>query len=162
MIYSVAMITISDKGAAGIREDQSGQLIHALIEKLPGKVMGYEVVPDKIEKIQKQIFRFCDMKPVQLLLTTGGTGPSPKDVTPEATAPLIERPMPGISEMLRMEGYQKNPMAILSRGVAGLRGKTLIINLPGSPKAVEGGLMLLLPILPHALDKIAGDEKDCG
>ncbi|MEK7286539.1 MAG: MogA/MoaB family molybdenum cofactor biosynthesis protein [Nitrospirota bacterium] len=162
MIFSVAIVTISDKGAAGIREDQSGKIIYTLIEKLAWNIVGYEIVPDETEKIQKQIFRFCDMKQAQLLLTTGGTGPSPKDMTPEATASLIERPMPGISEMLRMEGYRKNPMAILSRGVSGIRGKTLIINLPGNPKAVEEGLMLLLQILPHALEKIAGDETDCG
>ncbi|MEK7748398.1 MAG: MogA/MoaB family molybdenum cofactor biosynthesis protein [Nitrospirota bacterium] len=161
-LFSVAIITISDKGAAGIRNDESGKMIHKMIEKLPGNVVGYEISPDQIEKIQKQIFRFCDMKAVDLLFTTGGTGPSPRDVTPEATAPLIDKPFPGISEMLRMCGYQKNPMAILSRGVSGIRGKTLIINLPGSPKAVEEGLTLLLPILPHALKKIAGDEKDCG
>ncbi len=162
MIFSVGILTISDKGAAGLREDQSGRLLHEYIEKLPGKVTCYKIVPDESEKICEQLIQFCDQEQVDLLLTTGGTGPAPRDITPEATEEVIDRLIPGIGELLRFCGYQKNPRAILSRGIAGIRGKTLIINLPGSVKAVEEGLELLLPILPHALEKIAGDPSECG
>lgn len=161
-MFKVGILTVSDKGAAGSREDQSGLLLHRLIEKSLGTVACYQIVPDEKEQIQKQLISFCDEQRVDLILTTGGTGPAPRDVTPEATKDVIERPVPGIGEILRMEGYRKNPMAILSRGIAGIRGTTLIINLPGSPRAVEEGFELLLPILPHVLEKIAGDPRDCG
>jgi len=162
MIFTIGILTISDKGAAGVRDDQSGLLLHKLIEKLPGKITCYEIVPDEQDKISEKLIVFCDQHRVNLLLTTGGTGPAPRDVTPEATRTVIERNVPGIPEALRMAGYQKNPRAILSRGIAGIRGKTLIVNLPGSSKAVEEGIELLLPILPHALLKILGDARDCG
>ena len=162
MIFTVGILTVSDKGAAGQRDDQSGLLLKTLIEKLPGRVTCYEIVPDEQDNIRKKLIAFCDQQHLNLLLTTGGTGPAPRDVTPEATTAVIERNVPGIAEMLRMTGYQKNPRAILSRGIAGIRGHTLIINLPGSRGGVEDGLELLLPILPHALLKIAGDTRDCG
>ena len=162
MIFTVGILTVSDKGASGQRDDQSGQLLHQLIEKLHGKVACYEIVPDEKDEIRKRLIAFCDQGRVNLLLTTGGTGPAPRDVTPEATETVIERNVPGIAEMLRMEGYRKNPRSILSRGISGIRGATLIINLPGSPKACEEGMALLLPILPHALQKILGDQQDCG
>jgi len=161
MIFTVGILTISDKGFAGIRDDQSGLLLHRLIETVPGKVTCYEIVPDEKNKIRERLIAFCDQSRVNLLLTTGGTGPAPRDVTPEATETVIERNLPGIAEMLRMKGYQKNPRSILSRGISGIRGGTLIINLPGSPKACQEGMELLLPILPHALEKILGDERDC-
>ncbi len=162
MIFSVGILTISDKGAAGLRDDQSGLLLCRLVETLPGKVTCYEIVPDEKDKISERLLFFCDQKQVQLLLTTGGTGPAPRDVTPEATQAVIERDFPGLAEVLRLQGFAKNPRAILSRGVAGIRGKTLIVNLPGSPKGVEEGFHILLPVLPHALEKIAGDECECG
>lgn len=162
MTVTVGILTISDKGASGEREDKSGLLLHQLIEKLPGKVICYEVVPDEKEKIVEKLLLFCDCKHLHLVLTTGGTGPAPRDVTPEATQQVIRRPMPGIAELMRMQGYQKNPMAILSRGLAGIRDKTLIINLPGSPKAVSEGWECILPVLPHALQKMLGDQSDCG
>ncbi|MBI3359466.1 MAG: MogA/MoaB family molybdenum cofactor biosynthesis protein [Nitrospirae bacterium] len=161
-MYSVGILTISDKGAAGEREDQSGRLLHQLVEALPGKVICYEIVPDEQEKIQEKLILFCDQRDLHLILTTGGTGPSPRDVTPEATQEVIRRSLPGMAEVLRMQGYQRNPMAILSRGVAGIRDKTLIVNLPGSPQAISEGWALLLPVLPHCLDKMLGDQSECG
>jgi molybdenum cofactor synthesis domain-containing protein len=162
MIFSVGILTISDKGAAGHREDQSGLLLCKLIETLPGKVACYEIVPDEKNQISEKLRLWCDEKQVSLVLTTGGTGPAPRDITPEATKAIIERDFPGLAEALRLQGYAKNPKAILSRGVAGIRGKTLIVNLPGSPNGVEEGFHILLPILPHAMEKIAGDECECG
>ncbi len=162
MIFSVGILTISDKGAAGEREDKSGLLLHHLVETLPGKIICYEIVPDEKDKIVEQLILFCDGKHLNLVLTTGGTGPAPRDVTPEATQEVIRRPMPGMAELMRMHGYQKNPMAILSRGLAGIRNETLIINLPGSPKAVSEGWECLLPVLPHAIQKMLGDQRDCG
>ncbi len=161
MIFSVGILTISDKGAAGLRDDQSGKRLNELIETLPGKVASYQIVPDDKEMIREQLIQFCDREQVNFVLTTGGTGPSPRDITPEVTCGVIEREMPGVAELLRMEGYRKNPRAILSRGICGIRGKTLIVNLPGSLRAVEEGCALLFPILPHALLKILGDERDC-
>jgi molybdenum cofactor synthesis domain-containing protein len=162
MIYSVGILTISDKGAAQEREDKSGLLLHQLIETLPGKVICYEIVPDEKERIVEQLILFCDCKHLNLVLTTGGTGPAPRDVTPEATQEVIKRLLPGMAEALRMQGHQKNPMAMLSRGVTGIRDETLIINLPGSPKAVSEGWEILLPVLPHAIEKMLGDKSDCG
>jgi len=160
MIFSVGILTISDKGASYERADQSGLLLHQLVEALPGKVICYEIVPDEEKIIQEKLILFCDQ--TNLILTTGGTGPAPRDVTPEATQAVIKRPLPGMAELMRMQGYQKNPMAILSRGIAGIRNETLIINLPGSPKAVSEGWEILLPVLPHCLEKILGNKSECG
>ncbi len=162
MIFSVGILTISDKGAAGQREDKSGLLLHQWVEALPGKVICYEIVPDEKNKILEKLILWCDQKHLNLVLTTGGTGPSPRDVTPEATQEVIQRLLPGMAEALRMQGVQKNPMAMLSRGVTGIRDETLIINLPGSPKAVSEGWEILLPVLPHCIEKMLGDKNDCG
>ncbi len=161
MIFSVGVLTISDKGSSGEREDQSGQLLHRLAEQLPGKVVCYEIVPDERERIIEKLLLFCDQKHLHLIVTTGGTGPSPRDVTPEATQAVIKRPLPGMAEAVRMIGYQKNPMAMLSRGLTGIRDDTLIINFPGSPKAVAEGWEILLPVLPHCMEKMLGDKSDC-
>lgn len=161
-MFTVGILTISDKGAAGKREDASGLLLHQLVDQLPGKVTVYQVVPDEIEEIQKQLISFCDRWKVDLVLTTGGTGVSPRDVTPEATREVVDRLVPGMGEVMRMEGYRRNPKAILSRGIAGIRKKTLIINLPGSPRAVRENFEILLPALPHAIEKMIGEEGECG
>ena len=153
---------MSDKGSAGKRDDKSGQQLHQCVERLPGTVICYEIVPDDKDRIQEQLILFSDQKQVHLILTTGGTGPAPRDITPEATAEIIERPFPGLAEVLRWTGYQKNPKAILSRGIAGIRGKTLIVNLPGSPRGVLEGMEVLLSVLPHALEKMLGNECECG
>ncbi|MFQ5580056.1 MAG: molybdenum cofactor biosynthesis protein B [Nitrospiria bacterium] len=161
-MFSVGILTVSDKGAIGKREDGSGQLLHQLTEALPGKVCVYKIVPDEVEEIRNQLISYCDTLKVDLVLTTGGTGVSPRDVTPEATEEVIDRLIPGMGEVMRIEGYRKNPRSILSRGIAGIRNNTLIVNLPGSPRAVRENFEILLPALPHAIEKMKGKGGDCG
>jgi molybdenum cofactor synthesis domain-containing protein len=157
----VGVLTISDKGSAGEREDASGALLRELIKKLPAEVVHYQILPDERDRIRAELIRLSDQLRLDLILTTGGTGVSPRDVTPEATEEAIERLIPGMGELMRMEGYRQNPRAIISRGIAGIRGRTLIINLPGSPRGVRENFEILLPALPHTLEKIRGDEADC-
>lgn len=161
-MFTVGILTVSDKGAVGKREDASGLLLHQLVDQLPGKVTVYQVVPDEKEIIQNQLISFCDRWNVDLVLTTGGTGVSPRDVTPDATEKVIDRLIPGMGEIMRVEGYKKNPRSIISRGIAGIRKKTLIINLPGSPRAVRENFEILLPALSHAIEKMKGDQSECG
>jgi molybdopterin adenylyltransferase len=159
--YRFAVLTASDKGARGEREDTSGALIQRTL--LPwGDTVSYRVLPDEEDLLSEQLRHLCDIEKVDLVLTTGGTGFSPRDVTPEATRRVIEREVPGIPEALRVESLKKTPRAMLSRGIAGIRGKTLIINLPGSSKAVEEHLSILLPVLEHALGILKGSEGECG
>jgi molybdenum cofactor synthesis domain-containing protein len=127
--------------------------------------MGAEVahqllVPDEPDQISQALCRLADLCGVDLIVTTGGTGATPRDNTPEATLAVVERQMPGLAEVLRFEGYRKTPLAVLSRGVAGLRGKCLIVNLPGSPKAVREGMETLAPILPHAIQMAQGEDTE--
>ncbi|GAB4548034.1 MAG: MogA/MoaB family molybdenum cofactor biosynthesis protein [Thermodesulfovibrionia bacterium] len=159
-MIKVAILTMSDKGSRGERKDESGPLIEKLIRKIGAEVVSYEIIPDEKPLIKKRLISLC--KKADLILTTGGTGPSPRDVTPEATLEVIEREMPGIAEAMRYEGLKKTPNAMLSRAVAGIRGSTLIINLPGSPMAVKEGINVILKCLPHAIEKIKGSEKECG
>ena len=161
-MFTVGILTISDKGAVGKREDASGLLLHQLVDQLPGKVAVYQVVPDEKEMIRNQLLSFCDRWNVDLVLTTGGTGVSPRDVTPDATQEVIDRLVPGMGEIMRIEGYRKNPRSIISRGIAGIRKKTLIVNLPGSPRAVRENFEILLPALSHAIEKMKGEEGECG
>lgn len=156
--YTVAIITVSDKGSKGEREDQSGKVIEELVKSW-AKVLHYSVVPDEKEEIKRAILSQIDK--VDLILTNGGTGLHPRDVTPDATLEIIEKEIPGIAEAMRWEGFKKTKKSILSRAVAGIRGKTLIINLPGSPKAVKESLEVILDALPHAIDKIKGDPSEC-
>lgn len=160
IMIKAAILTLSDKGSRGERKDESGPLIEKLLKKVGAEVVSYDILPDEKALIKKRLVSLC--KKVDLILTTGGTGPSPRDVTPEATLEVIEREMPGIAEAMRYEGLKKTPNAMLSRAIAGIRGKTLIINLPGSPKAVRENLNVILKCLPHAIEKIKGSEKECG
>ena len=158
----VGLLTCSDKGALGQRPDTSANAVKAL---LPGdlyQIQHYAVVPDEPEAITARLVDWCDREGLDLILTTGGTGLTPRDVTPESTLAVLEREIPGIAEAMRAASLFKTPHAMLSRGVAGIRGQTLIINLPGSPKAVRENLEVVLPALPHALEKIKGSPKDCG
>jgi len=156
-----AVITVSDKGAAGLREDKSGP---ALVEALKGHAQMVETVliPDERVQIEAELIRLADCGKVDLILTTGGTGFAPRDVTPEATASVVERLAPGITEAMRAESAKITPHAQLSRAIAGIRGRTLIINLPGSPKAAVENLQVFLPALPHAVETLRGEAYECG
>ena len=160
-MFSVGIITISDKGAAGTREDLSGPEIKNIIVSLPAEVKEYEIVPDVKDLIANKLKEWTDNKGIDLIITTGGTGISPRDVTPEATREVIEKEIPGMSEVMRMESLKKTPHAMISRAVVGIRHHSLIVNLPGSPKAVKENLQAILPALPHTLSKLKGDETDC-
>jgi molybdenum cofactor synthesis domain-containing protein len=158
MIIMIAVLTLSDKGARGERKDESGPLI-AQILKGVGEVRYYDILPDEKDVIKDKLLRYVNE--VDLILTTGGTGLSPRDVTPEATRDVIEREIPGIAEAMRAEGLKKTRTAMLSRAVAGTRGRTLIINLPGSPRAVQENLEAIMDALPHAVEKIKGSQEEC-
>lgn len=157
--YRVAIITVSDKGSKGEREDKSGKVIEELLKSM-AEIVYYSIIPDEKEAIKKELMANVDK--VDLILTNGGTGLHPRDVTPDATLEVIDKEVPGIAEVMRMEGFKKTKQAILSRAVAGIKGKTLIVNLPGSPKAVKESLEVILESLPHAIDKIKGDPTECG
>ncbi len=160
-MYKVGIITASDKGSRGEREDLSAQVIREEIAKIQGEVLAYAVVPDEQLLIRNKLIEFTDEKNLDLILTTGGTGFSPRDVTPEATLAVIDRLVPGIPELMRMESYKITPKAVLSRATAGIRKQALIINLPGSPKAVRENLGWILPALPHGLDILKGVASEC-
>jgi molybdenum cofactor synthesis domain-containing protein len=151
-----AVVTVSDKGYAGEREDASGPLLANLLRKMGAEIASQTIVPDERVDIERVLTQLADETRVDLVVTTGGTGPAPRDITPEATGAVIEREMPGLAEALRFEGYRKTPLAVISRGVAGIRGQTLIVNLPGSPRAVREGMETLAPILPHAIRMLRG------
>lgn len=155
-----AVITMSDKGYAGEREDVSGPVLADLTEAMGAQVVHREIVPDEEEAIAELLMKLADEERVDLVLTTGGTGVTPRDVTPEATSTIIERQVPGLAEVLRFEGYRQTPLAVISRGIAGIRGRTLIVNLPGNPKAVREGMETLTPILPHTIQMIRGQHTE--
>lgn len=159
MIFAV--LCVSDRCSKGICQDKSGPLIMDYIAPF-GKTKEYIVVPDEKEEIEKALVYLCDDVKADVVLTTGGTGFAPRDITPEATKAVIERKAPGISEAIRMKSLQITPKAMLSRAVSGIRGKSLIINLPGSPKAVRESLEFVLPVLPHAVEVLSGDTQNCG
>ena len=159
-VIRAGVVTISDKAAAGERKDSSGPLLASLLRDIGVQVVMEHIVPDEPDKIKRALFDLTDTIGVDLAITTGGTGLTPRDVTPEATRDLIEREVPGLAEVLRFEGYKQTPRAVLSRGVAGIRRKTLIINLPGSPEAVREGMETLTPLLPHAVQMLRGEDTE--
>ncbi len=161
-MFRVGILVLSDKGAKGQREDRSGEVIKEMISSIGATVAAYEVLPDEKQLIADKLRTWCDTGGLDLILTSGGTGLSPRDVTPEATAEVVERVVPGISEAMRAYGREKTPRAILSRGISGIRNKTLIINLPGSVRGARESLEAVMPALPHALETLRGQGGECG
>jgi len=159
MKYKVAIISVSDKGSKGEREDLSGKVIEEMVSSW-AQVVFYQIIPDEKDLIKQTILEATTK--ADLILTNGGTGLHPRDVTPDATSEIIEKEVYGITEAMRWEGYKKTKTAILSRAIAGIRGKSLIINLPGSPTAVRESLEVIIDALPHAIDKLKGDPSECG
>jgi molybdopterin adenylyltransferase len=161
-MFNVVILTLSDKGSKGERDDASGPLIERMVKGLPGQVIHYEIIPDEKALIIEALKKSADQLRADLILTTGGTGLSPRDVTPDATLAVIDKEVPGFAEAMRAESFKKTPHAMISRAVVGIRGATLIVNLPGSPKSVRENLSVILPALPHALSKLKGDPSECG
>ncbi|MBN1828279.1 MAG: MogA/MoaB family molybdenum cofactor biosynthesis protein [Deltaproteobacteria bacterium] len=159
---TVGVLTISDKGARGEREDVSGREVIKLLKELAATIAVYEIVPDERNVIAEKLSAYADLRKLDLVVTTGGTGVSPRDVTPEATKDIIDRELPGFSEAMRSESLKKTPHAMLSRSIAGIRKRTLIINLPGSPRGARENLAVVMPAIKHAIEKIQGDQSDCG
>lgn len=160
-MFKIAVITLSDTGFKGNREDKSGEEIKKVVKSL-GEVVLYEILPDDMELISERLAYVCDNNIADLIITTGGTGFTERDITPEATKRIIERDVPGLSEYIRIRSAEKSLNAILSRGISGIRNRTLIINLPGSLKAVRESMEFILPVLPHAIEKLRGDTRPCG
>jgi len=159
--YGVAIVVLSDSRAQGSRSDQIVPLCRQLLSESPFEIQTDSILPDDEEQIVAHLRALVARADVDLIITSGGTGLAPRDRTPEATARVIEREAPGLAELLRLRGLEKTPHAVLTRGIAGMVGETLIVNLPGSPKAVKEGLEVLLPILPHALDTLLGRSAEC-
>lgn len=160
-MITVGVLTISDSGAKGERADTSGENIRIMMAQLPDAVISAgAIIPDERDQIAATLREWSDEKRLNLVLTTGGTGLAPRDVTPEATLSVIDRAAPGIAEAMRAMSIQHTPYGMLSRGVAGTRGRTLIINLPGSPKAVKECLEYILPVLPHAINLLTEGPRE--
>jgi molybdenum cofactor synthesis domain-containing protein len=159
-MINIGILTISDKGSRGQRQDKSGEAIRDIISQIKSTIVKYDIVPDEADIIAGKLIDWADGGEVDIILTTGGTGLSRRDVTPEATLSVIDKEVPGIAEAMRAKSLEKTPMAVLSRAVAGLRGQCLIINLPGSPKAVQECLEVILPAIPHAVEIIKGEVTE--
>ena len=159
-MFNIGIITASDKGSRGEREDASGRLIATMLQEL-GQIRSYKVVADDAEQISREMVIMADQLGVDLILTTGGTGLGPRDVTPEATLAVVDRQVPGIAEAMRAKSLEITSRAMLSRAVAGMRNKTLIINLPGSPRGVQECLEVILPALEHGLAIMKGEASEC-
>ena len=159
-MLKIGILTISDKGSQGQRYDKSGEVIRDSLSSLNSSVIKYEVIPDEQEVIASKLAEWADEGGVDVILTTGGTGLSQRDVTPEATMSVVDKSVPGFAEAMRAKSFEKTPMAVLSRAIAGVRGKCLIINLPGSPRAVRECLEVALPAIPHAVEIIKGEVTE--
>ena len=154
--FKAAILTASDRCSRGESADESGKIIIEMIKSIGGEAAAYDVVPDETDRIKERLIYYCDTLRARVVFTTGGTGFGARDVTPEATGQVIERAVPGLSELMRMEGLKKTKKAVLSRGVCGIRKDTVIINLPGSPRAVKESLEAVLDLIPHALEMMDG------
>lgn len=156
-----AVVTVSDRCSVGVCEDKSGVLLSEILSGY-GEVKEYLIVPDEMSKISDALIFLSDVIKADVIFTTGGTGFAPRDITPEATKAVIHKDVPGISEAIRYESLKITPKAMLSRGISGIRGQTLIINLPGSPKAVRESVDVVLPVLSHAVETLSGNTLNCG
>lgn len=156
--YTVAVLTISDKCSQGQREDKSGKIVQDLAKGIPGDVIKYEIIPDEPEMIKEKLIQYSDQMKVDLVLTNGGTGFTPRDNTPEATKAVIEKEVPGIPEAMRTLCLKLTKRAMLSRGISGIRGKTLIVNLPGSSRGAKESMEAIADGLGHGLDMVIGRE----
>jgi molybdopterin adenylyltransferase len=155
------VLTLSDKGSKGLRQDLSGPIIIEILKGLGISVEVSAIIPDDLTLIKERLTSWCDKQSLDLIITTGGTGLSPRDVTPDATLAVIDKRVPGMEEVMRLESLKKTPHAMISRAVVGVRTHTLIVNVPGSPKAARECLESIAPALPHALDKLGGDMSEC-
>ena len=158
-MIKIGILTCSDKGSRGERVDTSCVAIKEIVKEIRGEVIKYKIVPDEQKIISEKLKNWSDELKLDLIFTTGGTGLAPRDITPEATEEVIDRKVPGFSEIMRIEGFKNAKHSILSRGISGLRKKTLIINLPGSEKAVRENLKIILPSIPHAIEIIHGKTE---
>ena len=161
-MFTVGILTISDKGSRGERQDKSGEVIREILSSMNVRIANYDIVPDEKEPIIEKLVKWADEDNLDVVVTTGGTGLTPRDVTPEATLAVVDRIVPGFAEAMRVKSLKKTPHAMLSRAVVGTRGKCLIVNLPGSPKAVRECLEVILPALPHAMETLKGQAGECG
>ena len=161
-MFTVGILTISDKGSRGERKDKSGEVIREILSSMNVRIANYDIVPDEKELIVEKLIKWADEDNLDVVITTGGTGLTPRDITPEATLAVVDRVVPGFAEAMRADSLKKTPMAMLSRAVAGTRGQCLIINLPGSTKAVRECLEVILPALPHAVETLKGQAGECG
>ena len=161
-MFTVGILTVSDKGSRGERQDKSGEAIREILSETGVRVAECDIVPDEKNLISERLVKWVDKGNLDVVVTTGGTGLAPRDVTPEATLAVVDRIVPGFAEAMRAESLKKTPHAMLSRAVVGTRGKCLIINLPGSPKAVRECLRVILPALPHAIETLTGGSDECG
>jgi molybdenum cofactor synthesis domain-containing protein len=155
------ILTISDKGARQERVDTSGPAVAEVLKGIGAVIDKYEIIPDEIDVIAQKLVEYADELHLDLVVTTGGTGVAPRDVTPDATRMVIEKEIPGMAEAMRTESLKKTPHAVISRAIAGIRGRTLMINLPGSPRGATENLRAILSAIPHAVAKIQGDPADC-
>ncbi|MCK5259463.1 MAG: MogA/MoaB family molybdenum cofactor biosynthesis protein [Candidatus Omnitrophica bacterium] len=155
--FKCAVLTLSDRCSRKEYEDESGKIIAEFIKGIGGEVVEYDVIPDEIDMVKEKLIHFCDHLRVDVVLTTGGTGLGPRDITPEATKEVSQKIIPGISELIRIEGLKKTRNSMLSRGISAVRGNSIIINLPGSPKGARESLQAILDIVPHALRMLKGE-----
>lgn len=159
-MLNIGIITVSDKGWRGQRHDQSSKVVRDKLSLLKASVVKYEIIPDEVGVITNKLIEWADGGGIDIILTSGGTGLAQRDVTPEATLWVVDKVVPGLAEAMRVETSKVTPSAILSRAVAGVRGRCLIINLPGSPKAVRECLEVILPVIPHAVEIIKGEVTE--
>jgi len=160
-VIRAAVVTLSDRSFRKERPDASGPAVAEMLRSLPAEIAQQVVIPDEIPFIRRALLHLCDALGLDLVVTTGGTGVDPRDVTPDATREILDREVPGMAEAMRADSQKRVPTAMLSRAVVGIRGKTLIVNLPGSPGGARENLAVLLPVIPHAIGKIRGEGGDC-